>query len=319
MIDASAALLVVVGTLASAIVVARRPGRRESCSAAPAILAALDDAVVVLDALGRVLEVNPRAVALLARTESLDGQQLLDTFLGARWDDLLRCKVVNARAGVDRQVITTASGQAFEVRLSYMADPDGRPAGSVVVMRDVTEVERLRDELTELVIRDELTGLYNRHHLQARLAAAVPQASASGRALCAVMVDIDHLEEVNERYGREVGDELLISIANELAAATLDGDTLVRYVGKWFVILMSDTDSDAARVYAEVCRERCSEVQAASAEGPVSTTISAGVAQLPDSGSGEVLLAMAEEALFDARSGGGNRVVVHGLQTATTD
>jgi diguanylate cyclase (GGDEF)-like protein len=318
-IDASAALLVVVGVLAAAIAAMRMRSCHTLRLGIPVILAALNDAVVVLDPLGRVLEINPRAEAMLAHKAEDEGRRLLDTFFGARWDNLLQDEVVSAQTGIDRQVITVASGQVYEVRMSYMAKQSGRPAGTVVVMRDVTEVERLHDELAELSIRDELTGLYNRRHLRALLATAVRQASGSGRALSAVIVDIDHLEEVNDEHGREVGDELLVSIANELAAGTLEGDTLARYVGKWFVILLSGADADAARAYAELCRERCSQVQVASAEGRVATSISAGVAQLPASGSGELLLAIAEEALSEARAAGGNQVVVHGRQTVATD
>ena len=274
--------------------------------AARQVLSALGDAVMVLDPLGRVLDLNPAAVQALARTGSVSP----GTLIGSRWDEVVVAELVAAYDGSPEQTIRVAGGSWFDVRVTPMCDEHGRPLGSVVVVRDVTEVERLRADLAELAVRDGLTGLHNRRHFEVALAAAVESSAVSGAPLSAVMMDIDHFKRVNDTYGHAAGDEVLVKVAHQLALGLRAGDVVARYGGEEFVLLLPGATADVAARRAQEMRDRCAQVAVRSAHVTVGITISAGVAQLPVGGTSESFLQTADRALYEAKAAGRDVVVV---------
>jgi diguanylate cyclase (GGDEF)-like protein len=191
-----------------------------------------------------------------------------------------------------------------------MRDEAESTAGTVVVMRDITELERLRAELTDHAVRDGHTGVFNRRHLTAVLDAQVQQATAAGEPLAVVLIDVDHFKSVNDRYGHAVGDQMLIDLARGLAGAARRTDTVARCGGEEFVVIMPGTDARAAAGFAEQWRRRCAAACTYTPQGPLQVTFSAGVAQLPAGSRHEDLLRLADEALYEAKRAGRNRIVM---------
>lgn len=277
------------------------------------VLTALDDAVMVLDPQGRMLDLNPAALRLVHRPEADDG---VAQFTGRHWTEVVTADLSAAFEERAQQTIHTESGTSYEVRVSPMYADNGG-LGTVVVVRDVTEVERLRAELAEQAVRDALTGLYNRRHFEVALAHAVKTCTDNGAPLSAVIIDVDHFKRVNDTYGHAAGDEVLVKLAQQLAIGIRADDVVARYGGEEFILLLPGATVDVAGRRAHEWRERCARVRVRSEHGPIGITISAGVAQLPAGGTSDVLLRIADDALYAAKAAGRNKVVVAGAMGST--
>jgi diguanylate cyclase (GGDEF)-like protein len=273
------------------------------------VIAALSDAVMVLDADGRFLDVNPAAADLLAALDPAPDAGSV----GRRWQEALGPQLAPAFARPGQQTVTTAAGTTYDVRVVPMRAESGESPGTVVVVRDVTELERLRAELTEQAVRDGLTGVYNRRHLTAVLR----EQAGRGGVLAAVMLDVDHFKAVNDTYGHAVGDEVLIRLAHEIGGSVGTAGTVARYGGEEFAVILPGADAATAADLAEQWRHRCARVAIDTPLGPLRVTFSAGVAQLAPGGSAEDLLRRADQALYAAKRQGRNRVVSDGPDRVT--
>jgi diguanylate cyclase (GGDEF)-like protein len=292
------------------------------------VLEHVSDAIFVMDAAGILLDVNPAGVRLA---------RALDPDLPPALVGLPTRRLVPHSKG--RRILTDGQHHVkradgamdLDLRISELSDADGRLLGRVVVVRDVTElntqrrelatvngqlvqqletIDRLRHELAEQAVRDDLTGLHNRRHLLAQLELELARARSDDTWLSAVLLDIDHFKSVNDTFGHAVGDDLLAATARALSASLRAGDTVARYGGEEFVILLPGTPYGDALRTAEALRRQCATVLVDSRYGPVSTTVSAGVATFPVCGwTGGELLQAADEALYAAKAAGRDRVV----------
>ncbi|WP_160142879.1 sensor domain-containing diguanylate cyclase [Cellulomonas algicola] len=264
------------------------------------VLEVINDAVVVLDPRGRVLDANPAATALLGAP---DGSGL-DVGADAPW----RAYLDDDPTRRDRGTLTAATGAVLDVRVTPMTDPVGRAAGTVVVLRDVTELERLRAELVEQATRDGLTGLHNRRALAQRLSDAVDEATASGRPLSMVLLDVDHFKAVNDTHGHAVGDAVLVAVGRELAASAARGETAARLGGEEFVLLLPGVGAPEATRRADEVRARCAGLTVPTDGAPVRLTLSAGVATLAPGESADDVLRAADDAMYAAKAAGRDQV-----------
>lgn len=177
--------------------------------------------------------------------------------------------------------------------------------------RDELEKEFLTRQY-EAVTRDALTQCYNKKYFLDRLNSEHAFAERHGTHLALALLDVDHFKAVNDTYGHQAGDGVLKGIADVMRAQLRTEDVLARFGGEEFVLLMRNTDLDAARLVAE--RIRCA-VEAAdyrSRGQSIKVTISSGITIVgPDaSKSPVVMLEEADEALYRAKRGGRNRTEV---------
>ncbi|WP_258725618.1 histidine kinase N-terminal 7TM domain-containing diguanylate cyclase [Cellulomonas sp. NS3] len=270
------------------------------------VLEALADAVVVLDPAGRLLDVNAAARVLL---RGPDGAPLDDRVIGAPWDEHLGSELGDVLADGGSRVLTTSSGAVLDVRVTRMTDHGGHPVGTVVVLRDVTELERLRAELAHQATRDGLTGLHNRRAFEQRLRDAVEHARSTGTPLSVVLLDLDHFKTVNDTHGHAVGDRVLVAVADALAEAAAEGETVARLGGEEFVLLLPGRTAPEAAQRADEARARCAGAAVAVPGGDVRVTISAGAAELSPDGTSEGILRAADVAMYAAKAAGRDRVV----------
>jgi diguanylate cyclase (GGDEF)-like protein len=151
---------------------------------------------------------------------------------------------------------------------------------------------------------DALTGIANRRGLEEILDSEIERARRFGHQLGAVILDLDHFKQTNDRYGHSAGDLLLREVGRLLAASARRGDTVARLGGEEFVVLLPETDLDGAHLLAERLRREVERHRV----GALRMTASFGVAALlPDDGA-DSLLAAADSALYRAKENGRNRV-----------
>lgn len=174
---------------------------------------------------------------------------------------------------------------------------------------------RLRDSMQismEMAVTDALTGLRNRRYLESHLETQVAEATAAGRPLTLLVVDIDHFKSINDNFGHAAGDEVLKEFSARLRTSIRGIDLACRHGGEEFVVVMPDTDKTVATVVAERIRRRIAgEPFLIRAGGDtVDVTISIGLATLAEKDDAvTTLLKRADQALYRAKREGRNRVV----------
>jgi diguanylate cyclase (GGDEF)-like protein len=195
----------------------------------------------------------------------------------------------------------------------------GLRGGSRIEARVVTMLERftshaalalanawLLDEVRRNATTDALTGLANRRRLDESLARECAEAARTGEPLAVLMVDVDHFKQLNDRHGPQEGDRVLRLVAMAIASATRAMDVPARYGGEEFCVIMPGATARDAAAVGERVRRTIADV---SPDLPV--TASVGVAAAPEhGGSATELTAAADAALYDAKRGGRNQVVV---------
>jgi diguanylate cyclase (GGDEF)-like protein len=165
--------------------------------------------------------------------------------------------------------------------------------------------------MQRLAERDALTGLANRRRLRAAGEHEHRRARRSGQPLAALMLDLDHFKQVNDRYGHGAGDDVLRETARRIKATVREMDVAARYGGEEFAVVLPETDLDTARDVAERIRLAVADAPIDTRQGPVAVTLSAGVATLDVRGRGlGGLLEAADAALYQAKAAGRNRVAV---------
>lgn len=176
--------------------------------------------------------------------------------------------------------------------------------------RQEAQAERLRAaEMEADALRDPLTGLGNRRHLDRRLPAILSAAERAEQPLCMAVIDLDHFKQINDRHGHGVGDQVLLRMADLLRANTRASDLLVRLGGEEFLVVFADTPLALAQEVSERLRE---QVQAHAWTGiapSLSVTLSIGLAASPPY-TLSTLMQTADEALYRAKTGGRNRVML---------
>jgi diguanylate cyclase (GGDEF)-like protein len=163
---------------------------------------------------------------------------------------------------------------------------------------------QLHQQLEQLAMTDSLTGLHNRHVLEDTLARELPRAQRNGKPCALLFCDIDHFKVVNDQWDHSTGDRILQQVAAISRQRLRRGDLAARFGGDEFVILLPETDLDAAVIVAKELR-----VRIAAACAHWSVTVSIGVAGTAINGpDGASLLAAADAAMYQAKTAGRNRV-----------
>ncbi len=181
------------------------------------------------------------------------------------------------------------------------------------VLRDVTETHRKERRIRRMAMHDALTGLPNRSLLQNRMNQALAHAKRHGFHVGVLFIDLDHFKQVNDTHGHRRGDRLLIHISNLLSRKLRASDTLARWGGDEFVVLLPDLQdhSRGLRTVAEnLMSALAGEYPGDALESVV--TLSIGAATYPgDADNAEALLLLADKALYVAKSQGRNNLQVY--------
>lgn len=193
-----------------------------------------------------------------------------------------------------------------ELQVIPHVDADGHVVELLGVTRDISERKVFETELTRLAETDPVTGVWNRRHGRELLEAAMAQRDGESRPLSALMVDIDNFKVINDTYGHETGDTVLIELARRLAGAVRGTDMVARWGGEEFVVLLRDCPLADAVTRAESIRRQIADT---SFSGVGTVTVSVGAAQLVPDEDVVAWLARSDRALYQAKRAGRNTVV----------
>lgn len=164
-----------------------------------------------------------------------------------------------------------------------------------------------------MAVTDGLTGLYNRHYLDTHLSNMVLEGLKNSKPLALMIMDMDHFKEVNDTHGHDAGDMILKQLAEIIINTVRSSDLAARFGGEEFVVLMPETDSQAATTTASRVREAVESADfKINAQGDtIKKTISIGVSTMkPDGDTGEDLMKRADTMLYEAKNGGRNQVKI---------
>ena len=171
-----------------------------------------------------------------------------------------------------------------------------------------------------LSITDELTGIFNRRYFNQRYEQEFLRAARYQRPLSVIMIDIDHFKTFNDTHGHLLGDKILKSVVKILSGNLRKADILARFGGEEFVIVLPEINSQRGWKVAEKLRLAIEQHKFPKAESqPLGhLTVSLGLASYPEhTQQGPRLLAMADEALYEAKAGGRNQVCVAHVEDAS--
>jgi diguanylate cyclase (GGDEF)-like protein/PAS domain S-box-containing protein len=293
--------------LANAELYAEVRQQREKLSV---ITASLGEGVCAISAEGRITFMNPAGASMLGwyGLETDDDGPVVPT---GETPEFLREPALRAIA-LGRNV--TSDDTPFErldgshVPVTMTASPvvgGSAPAGAVIVFRDTSERKAFEEQLARHAFQDALTGLANRRLLLDHLDHALLQADRTGGRVAVLFCDIDRFKVVNDHLGHQVGDELLRVIGDRLRRAVRSGDTLSRFGGDEFVVLLEGiAEPDEASEVARAILEALQDPIMLKAGHEVVATVSIGIA-LSDAGtSRDDLLHEADVAMYRAKERG---------------
>lgn len=246
----------------------------------------LPDGILVLDALERIVEINPAACNMTGVSPDVIGKAAKDVL--AHWKDLTPAFQPGAELQYEIQIPGTPA-RDIEVRSMPLTET----RGSLVLLREVTERKQMEEKLKQLSIRDVLTGLYNRAYFEDELARL--ERGRSQQTVSLIMMDVDGLKTVNDLEGHAAGDELLRRTAQVLNSAFRTEDIITRIGGDEFVVFLPNTTADAAQ--KAVDRVRAALVEESSRTGtPI--LLSIGVSTADRSRSVRSALREADKAMY---------------------
>ncbi len=208
-----------------------------------------------------------------------------------------------------RRVRRDGSAYWGDAVVTALPDREGIVTGFVVISRDISDRKDREDELVRLATTDPLTGAFNRRFGADRLAEMFGRYRRYGNAVSVLMVDIDHFKKVNDSFGHDRGDMVLRGLAQTLRELLRKPDVIARWGGEEFLVLMPETPADRAALVGnriiEAVRARTFETD----HGPVSITISIGLATTaPDMETVDALIKRADNALYAAKAAGRDRL-----------
>lgn len=168
----------------------------------------------------------------------------------------------------------------------------------------------LYKEALQLAMRDTLTGTLNRAAFDTMLEKEIDIVQRHNNPLSLLVLDIDHFKSINDSFGHAMGDSALKALVNRVNDKIRSSDILFRYGGEEFTIVLSNTDSEGAILLAERIREAVEDMIYINDDVTMQFTVSIGVSTLAKNESGTVLFDRADKALYEAKRGGRNQVVL---------
>jgi diguanylate cyclase (GGDEF)-like protein len=252
----------------------------------------------------RMHQISPRTVKIMLTGQS-DVEGIKRAINEANLYRFLEKPFNNADLVLTARTAMSAYRQGLELaQRSAELEHMNKDLEAIVQQRTAELVEKNK-QLEILSISDRLTGLYNRLRLDQVLAEELARTQRSGGVFSAVLLDVDHFKAVNDTHGHQVGDQVLVAVANLLKDGIREIDVVGRWGGEEFLIVCRETDLAGATVLAEKLRESI-----ASFSFPVvgHKTCSFGVASIRPDEPVDTLIARTDAALYCAKHNGRNRV-----------
>jgi len=241
--------------------------------------------------------------------DSTNARSFLDAVLPERRKELQA--VLESRNGAsaffvaDIEIASALGAVNFTMSGTRIPDADGRTARLVGLMRDTTERFREVRRLTYLATRDELTGHLNRNALREELSQAIESAKAESRNCAFLVASLDRLAMINDSFGFDAGDEVIMGVGERLARSLRSSDVIGRTAGNKFGVLLKNCREHEIAVVARRLRQAVRGNGVETRSGLVAATCSVGAVWLPQAAStSQEAMLRAEQALEKARANG---------------
>jgi diguanylate cyclase (GGDEF)-like protein/PAS domain S-box-containing protein len=296
----------------------REPQSRMHATAREA-LEALGEGVITTDLEGRITYVNAAGEELIGRDarEAL-GLTLLEVIElveeGARkalGDPVRQCLTSGSRVQVGRRgMVVSGDGEgerSIELNVAPLRDAAGDLSGTVIALRDVSDLRGLTRQMSYQASHDALTGLVNRREFERRLEESLSDAHTSGHRHVLCYLDLDRFKAVNDECGHTAGDSMLREVAGLIKDAVRDSDTVGRLGGDEFGILLAGCPLDKARQIADDAVRSVAEYRFVWKDKIFTIGVSVGLVEISrESGSLEDLISAADSACYVAKRQGGH-------------
>jgi diguanylate cyclase (GGDEF)-like protein len=241
--------------------------------------------------------------------DSTNAKSFLDGIQPERRKELQA--VLQSRSGAsasfvaDIEIASALGAVTFTMSGTRIPDADGRTARLVGLMRDTTERFREVRRLTYLATRDELTGHLNRNALREELSQAIESAKAESRNCAFLVASVDRLAMINDSFGFDAGDEVILGVGERLARSLRSSDVIGRTAGNKFGVLLKNCREHEIAVVAKRLRQAVRANGVETRSGLVAATCSVGAVWLPSAAStSQEAMLRAEQALEKARANG---------------
>lgn len=198
-----------------------------------------------------------------------------------------------------------------QVRVAPIRDDAGAIVGAVEIFSDNTAAEEIRQrasELERLAYIDPLTGIANRRFLETALHARLEEQRRYGWPFGLLFIDIDHFKSFNDRYGHEIGDQVLKMVAATMTRCSRSFDTVGRWGGEEFAAIIANVRQEQLQSVAERHRRMIEQSGLPAAEKTLQVTVSIGAALSRPGDTGETLLKRADALMYQSKQNGRNRV-----------
>ena len=292
-----------------------------SAQLSPGVLENLHEGVLITDAAHRVLEVNPTFAritghsreeimtlgpALLRPAEpgTAAARQQFEMTAALAADDVWRGEMRGQRRD--------GFACLLQVTVSVLRHADGSVRNFVYAMADITDARQQLEQLQRQAHFDELTRLPNRTRLSQMLDAALQTSRRDGTLLTVCYLDLDHFKPVNDQYGHDAGDRLLLELANRMRRSLRSwagGDDVVARIGgdEFVLLLRTATVEESRHAVERVLSQICQPYALGVSGGPVRVTASIGATVFPlDGADADTLLRHADHAMYGAKQAGRN-------------
>lgn len=276
------------------------------------ILSGISEGIIVADAGHRITDFNRAGTALFP--------WLGPDAIGKRLEEFPDGVALEESAVHHRLLLLEKGGPRkwLDVKVASLSER-GKDAGKVFLISDVTTVQRILRKLYRLANYDYLTKIFNRRRFFDDAGKEAARVLRYGHSIAVLMIDLDHFKHVNDTWGHQVGDKVLAAVAKTIRQRIRTTDIFGRYGGEEFAIVLVSVDASQAMLVSESIRSLVEGMVVRHEDHEIRITVSIGVALPwpdPDAKNLESLIHAADSALYQAKAGGRNRVVV--LETNKT-
>lgn len=285
------------------------------------IIERMPDCILVLDHDNYIIDFNPAMQEKFGLSKKDLGKKI-ETAMSS-WQEVIKLTTSEEELPPIELIIEKPTLSVFDMRLTRLIDESGQLYGKLIVFRNMTiryhtrqallqqlnETRELHEKVRNIAERDSLTNAYTRRYLYEKLSACINHKTP----FIVALLDIDKFKQINDQYGHTIGDAVLIELTNQLFEIVEENDTVCRYGGEEFVVAIQNNKPQEVLSKFELVlnnfREFCFTTY------NINATISIGVAEYPtDSEKLDEILNIADQAMYQAKSAGGNQIIIYSKQ-----
>ena len=268
------------------------------------------DPVIVADNKGRIIDFNPAAARLFKGL----GQQSMGVPVSLVFPDnqILTDQMLKLAACEIAVTVQDKNHLLQYLSAATLIPGKKQPSGIIIRLHDVTRHMERMDKLHELATVDPLTGIFNRRYFMKKSEDELNRSIRYQKPCSLIMVDLDHFKQINDTYGHDIGDQVLVSTALILKDGIRDSDILARYGGEEFVIFLPETNKTDAFFLADRLRTQLKDASVSQQQQHLRITASFGIFGFGHGDAHDIstMLKQSDRALYTAKKNGRNRIEI---------